>query len=79
MADQLAWLQNANLDLRLERNALRFKLREANTKLDELRDRQELMEKLLLKIGWVLEQPCWRTYGALATLRNDINDMLGVE
>ena len=32
---------------------------------------------LLLKIGWVLEQPCWRTYGALATLLNDINDVLG--
>lgn len=37
------------------------------------------MERLLRKIGWVLEQPCWRTYGALATLRNDIKDLIGVE
>jgi len=36
----------------------------------------EAMQTLLLKIGWVLEQPCWRTYGALATLLNDINDLL---
>ena len=77
MGDQVAWLQNANLDLRLERNALSLKLREANTQLDEFQDRQALMQTLLLKIGWVLEQPCWRTYGALATLLNDIKDLLG--
>jgi len=32
---------------------------------------------LLLKIGWVLGQPCWRTYGALATLHNDIKNLIG--
>ena len=45
----------------------------------ELEGELETMQTLLLKIGWVLEQPCWRTYGALATLLNDINDLLGGE
>ena len=35
------------------------------------------MQTLLRKIRWVLEQKHWRTYGALATLRNDIDDLLG--
>jgi len=44
--------------------------------LREKRSECEAMQTLLLKIGWVLEQPCWRTYGALAILLNDINDLL---
>ena len=47
--------------------------------LQALRTERRAMRTLLLKIGWVLEQPCWRTYGALATLLNDINDLIGVE
>ena len=45
--------------------------------LREERAKSKAMRTLLLKIGWVLEQPCWRTYGALATLRNDIKDLIG--
>ena len=45
--------------------------------LQALRTERLATRKLLRKIGWVLEQPCWRTYGALATLLNDINDLLG--
>ena len=37
----------------------------------------EAMQTLLLKIGWVLEQPCWQQFGVLATLRNDIKDLIG--
>lgn len=45
----------------------------------ELRAKCEEMQTLLLRVRWVLEQKCWRTYGALATLRNDIDDLLDIE
>ena len=50
---------------------------ELRSELFKQNNRLEEAERLLRKIGWVLEQPCWRTYGALATLLNDIDDLLG--